>query len=451
MECRRHGYRPSRRWIYLVTLVFSILGGGYLFLRTHGAATHYQELKLSAPFNILFPSPPVPEHTECPSIPGLNDIHVILKTGATEALTKLPVHANTTLQCIPHFTIFSDYEEEIAGLHTYDVLRGVNDTTKSTHSEFKLYTSLRESGREVLSTWDVTDDESTPRGKPNNPGWVLDKWKFLPMMHETLKVREDARWYVFMEADTYMIWPNLLAWLRQFDADKPYYLGSVVQLRNDVFAHGGSGFVLSHAALKRVAEFHSTRVKEWDDFTAQEWAGDYVLGKALKDVGVGLHWSWPMLQGSTPWSFDYISNRYGNVPWCYPPVTYHHMTPDDIRAFWDFERNWRSEKNGNTLLLHRDVFQQLIKPGFSKLEQDWDNESADIIKDVGNDAKDCAQRCVDDVECLQYSHEPGNCRTSKLVKGGVRKPGVVSGWMVERIDQAVMTLGSCEEIQWIRP
>ncbi|EEQ83323.1 hypothetical protein RJZ56_003752 [Blastomyces dermatitidis] len=447
MECRRYGYRPSRRWIYLATLVFSVLGGGYLFLRTHGA-THYQELKLIAPFNFLFPSPP--EHAECPSIRGLDDIHVILKTGATEALAKLPVHPNTTLRCIPHFTIFSDYEEEISGLHIYDVLRGVNDTMKNTRPEFKLYTSLQESGREVLSTWNVTDDESTPRGKPNNPGWVLDKWKFLPMMHETLQVRADANWYVFMEADTYIIWPNLLAWLRQFDADKPYYLGCPVQLYNNVFAHGGSGFVLSRAALKRVTEFHSTRVEEWDEFTAREWAGDYVLGKALMDGGIGLHWSWPMLQGSTPWSLDYMSKRYDNFPWCYPPVTYHHMTPDDIRAIWDFERNWRRGKNGNTLVLHRDVFQQLVQPGFRKREQDLDNESPDIVENVGNE-KDCAQRCVDDVKCFQYSYEPGNCRTSKLAKVGVRKPGVVSGWMVERINQATKSLGSCEEIKWIRP
>ncbi|PGH08962.1 hypothetical protein GX51_01019 [Blastomyces parvus] len=450
MDC--HGYlcRPSRRRIYLLTLVFSLLGGSYLFSRTHGSA-HYQGLKLSTPFFALFSSPP--EDTQCPSIPGLNDIHVVLKTGATEAQTKLPIHSTTTLQCIPHFTIFSDYEEEISGLHVYDVLRGVDDRIKSTNPDFELYTSLRDSGREAVSRWNVIDNDSTPRGKPNNPAWVLDKWKFLPMMHETLKARENASWYVFMEADTYIVWPNLLAWLRQFDANEPYFLGSAAMFGGFPFAHGGSGYILSHAALERVTEFHSTRVKEWDELTAQEWAGDYVLAKLLNDAGVGLHWSRPMLQGTTPWNFDYISSREGKLPWCYPPVTYHHMTPDDIRAFWDFERNWHREnekKNGNTFLLHRDVFQQLIKPWLNKVQQDWDNESTDIIKEVQNE-KDCAARCVDDVECFQYSYEPGNCRTSKVAKGGVRKAGFVSGWMIERINQAVMRLGSCEEMEWIRP
>ncbi|KKZ64010.1 hypothetical protein EMCG_01671 [[Emmonsia] crescens] len=395
------------------------------------------------------PSPSPSEEPECLSIPGLNDIHVVLKTGATEALKKLPVHSNTTLRCIPYFTIFSDFEEDIAGFHTHDVLRGVDDEIKNTHPEFELYTSLRDSGRGALSAWNVTDEQSAPFGKPNNPGWALDKWKFLPMMHETLKVRKGAKWYVFMEADTYIIWPNLLAWLGQLNADELYYLGSPVQLGTVPFAHGGSGFVLSHAALKRVTKFHSTRVKEWDEFTHQQWAGDAVLGKALHDAGVELHWSWPMLQGERPWTLDYQSTGFEKSPWCYPPVAYHHMAPDYIQAVWDFENNWRRE-NGNKFILHSDVFQKLVEPRFSKPGQDWDNMSSDPIEGVQN-ATDCAAKCADDAECFQYSYELESCRTSKSAKGGVRNPVVVSGWMTEKINHKVAQLGSCKKIEWIRP
>ncbi|KAK2745317.1 hypothetical protein FQN55_006221 [Onygenales sp. PD_40] len=439
-----------RRWIYLVSLVFSVLAGCYLFWRTQ-SFTYYQGGKPNTPLNI--PST-LPKTFTCPSIPGLDDIHVILKTGATEALGKLPVHANTTLQCIPHYTIFSDYEEDISGLHVHDVLRGVDDKIKNTHPDFKLYTALRDSGRPALSTFDITanDDKSTPSGKPNNPGWLLDKWKFLPMMHETLKTRPSAKWYIFMEADTYIIWPNLLRWLATFNPNEPYYLGNQMQIGEVLFAHGGSGFVLSHAALTRVAEYHAPRVKEWDAFTDHHWAGDCVLGKALKDAGVGLLWSWPMMQGSTPWAFDHLSPKYGGVkPWCYPVVAYHHVTPDDIRGLWDFEQGWRDE-NGDKLLLHSDVFRNLIQPRFNELEQDWDNGATDLVEEKVNSAADCAARCADDAECLQYSYEPGKCRTSKTARGGSgSKPGIISGWMAERINQTMTQLGSCERIDWIHP
>ena len=46
----------------------------------------------------------------------MDDVMVILKTGATEAQEKVPVQLRTGLQCVPHFAVFSDYEEVINGV-----------------------------------------------------------------------------------------------------------------------------------------------------------------------------------------------------------------------------------------------------------------------------------------------------------------------------------------------
>ncbi|KAB8239089.1 uncharacterized protein BDW43DRAFT_260543 [Aspergillus alliaceus] len=408
---------------------------------------------------------------ECPELPGINDVLVVLKTGATEALQKVPVHFNTTLKCIPHFVLFSDFEEEIAGVQAHDVLRSVDESIKDTSLEFDLYNRLRKFGRAGLTSDDIGDDPSTPSGKPENRGWKLDKWKFLPMINETLRVRADAKWYVFMEADTYVVWPNLLKWLEKFDPSKPYYMGSQVNIGDLTFAHGGSGYVISQAAMHMVSDHRASRVEEYDRYTAESWAGDCVLGKALHDVGVSLFFSVPLLQGDTPWTFRYYGPKEDHH-WCSPAVTYHHMVPDDIREMWRFESSWwayvsthpgpdicgdmrfdRIYQTEKEVLLHADVFEELAHPAFGELKDNWDNASTDENNDGVDNLEDCKARCRKDGKCHQYSYEPGKCFTSKVARRGTGKPGtgITSGWMPERINKKVRKLGTCKKPRWITP
>ncbi|KAE8377580.1 hypothetical protein BDV26DRAFT_263274 [Aspergillus bertholletiae] len=397
------------------------------------------------PQNTTTPNPP-----GCPALPGIHDILVVLKTGATEARQKVPVHFNTTLKCIPNFVLFSDFEEEIAGVPALDVLRSVDENIKQTQAEFDLYNRLRESGRAGLTAEDINDDPSTPSGKPDNRGWLLDKWKFLPMINETLNIRADAKWYVFIEADTYVVWPNLLAWLDKFDPSQPYYMGSGVNILDITFGHGGSGLVLSHAAIHKVSDYRASRVKEYDDFTAGSWAGDCVLGKALKDAGVGLFFSNPMLQGDTPWTFSHYGPKNNNHHWCTPVVTYHHMTPDDIRETWAFEQSWWANTQ-RQILLHADMFQEFVRPQIGQMRDDWDNASSDENVKAAGSREDCHAQCEQDHQCHQYSYEPGRCLTSKVAMRGSSKVGMGSGWMTERINKTMNSLGSCRQVKWITP
>jgi hypothetical protein len=276
----------------------------------------------------------------CPPLPGIEDVLVILKTGVTEALEKVPVHFQTTLKCIPNYVLFSDFEEEINGTQAHDVLRSVNETIKQTNPDFNLYNRVHEQGRSGLSPDDLSRVPNTAYGMPDNPGWKLDKWKFLPMIDEALQVRNDSKWYVFMEADTYYIWPNLLQWLAKFDPNKPYYLGNPTQIGSVIFGHGGSGFILSRDAMHRASEWRADDIPGWDRYTASEWAGDCVLGRLLLDAGAPLLWSWPMLQSNPPAEFDHLSEAFSKKPWCFPPVTYHHVTPEDIQELAKFDHGF---------------------------------------------------------------------------------------------------------------
>ena len=304
--------------------------------------------------NALADTPPKPaDHPICPPLPGMEDVLVVMKTGVTEAKDKVPIHFQTTLRCVPNYAIYSDFEEVIDGVQIHDALRNMDEGVKQVVPDFNIYTRIRQMGRAGLAQEDFADVQNSALGKPDNPGWKLDKWKFLPMVKEVYTNNPGAKWYVFMEADTYFAWGNLLAWLETFNPAEPLYIGTETQIADVVFAHGGSGFVVSNPAMKRVVDEYTAKPAEIHAYTGNHWAGDCVLGKILLDVGVPLHFSWPMLQNTNVGELDEFSPDFYRKPWCYPAVAFHHLTAQDIQSLWEFEQK-----------RYKDVSSFLLPPSF---------------------------------------------------------------------------------------
>jgi hypothetical protein len=275
---------------------------------------------------------------------GIDDILVILRTGASEAPAKLPIHFNTTLRCAPHFTIFSDMEEYIEGHHILNALDEVNPDIVASHPDFDYYRLLLEKGRagitsEEAKRWSAAANTNAGR---DTPGWRLDKWKFLPIAEKSLAHRPDAKWYLFIEADSYVLWPALLEWLSHFDHLQPHYIGLQMQIGEVVFAYGGAGIILSNVALRKLVKHWRSNLKQYDEYTAGHWAGDCILGKVLADAGVGLLWAWPNLFGDQPKDMDFDSHFGGSDKrlWCYHVSSYHHVSPLDAVEFSEFEHSW---------------------------------------------------------------------------------------------------------------
>lgn len=82
----------------------------------------------------------------------LEDIVLVIKTGATESLKKIPAHLNTTLQSWPHVLLLSDLEEQIGGYQLHDALAVVSDKFHLHDPTFELWRSLRNQGRSDLAT-----------------------------------------------------------------------------------------------------------------------------------------------------------------------------------------------------------------------------------------------------------------------------------------------------------
>ncbi|KNG47901.1 glycosyltransferase family 31 protein [Stemphylium lycopersici] len=406
----------------------------------------------------------------CPQSKLADDILVVLRTGATESLEKVPVHFRTTLRCVPHFVVHSDLDEEIEGHTVHDVLKGVSENTKQDSDDFKLYHQLQEHGRPGVKQQQVmTSLSGSSQGdylRTDNAGWQLDKWKFLPMIDQAIEKKPDAKWYVFIEADTYLGWNNLLEFLGNFDDKKPYYIGKHLFINDVEFAYGGAGFALSNPAIIKVSEQRSKHLAEYEEFTKTHWVGDCGLGKVFEDAKIPLHRAFPHLQGDSPATLNPATSKIDRDLWCYPTITYHHVSPAEIEELWDFEQDWY--KRHQILLRHRDVFMELVRPKIDASVPAWDNMSADkeynahdhsaVENDLERNAwksfEHCRTLCEEQDNCIQFSFDAGSCGISTSFKLGYAKPHgrIRSGWMLDRVDDLFRHLEDrCGMRDWFAP
>lgn len=290
----------------------------------------------------------------CRKLPGAEDTVIIIKTGSTEFEDKLPRHLNTTTLCYPNYLIFSDYGEMYEGQVIIDALDSVTPKIRETHQDFALHRRLYEYGRTALSKEElnkVPGDPSAWTGHTDNPGWKLDKWKFLPMVNRTLYEYPDKSWYVFVEADTYVLWASLLQWLKTMKPSDPHYHGNQMAISGDLFAHGGSGFIVSHKALRMVVDHFHEYKESIEQFTDIHWAGDCVLGKAFRESGVPFTFSWPITQTDHPGMIPYtepdgkLAHDVKKRPWCFPAVSYHHLNSEWVEDMWQFEQQWIAKRD----------------------------------------------------------------------------------------------------------
>lgn len=250
----------------------------------------------------------------------------------------------TALECYSDILIFSDLAQKIGHYEIHDALDNVSEEVKKTSPDFEYYRLLqeyKENRQEVASL----------KEKSGKAAWNLDKFKFLHMLEKTWKMRKGRKWYVFIEADTYLIQTNLLLWLDRLDHTKALYMGSPTYIGGDAFSHGGSGYVLSGEALRKFADGDEGLAQRHDADMVNEQYGDFALMKALKEKGVEFTKVWPLLQGEKPSTLPFGPGPDNGVKhWCQPVVTMHHITSDEVSRLWEFEAN-RKDVSVSSLVL----------------------------------------------------------------------------------------------------
>lgn len=110
-----------------------------------------------------------------------------------------------------------------------------------------------------------------------------------------------------------------------------------------MFAHGGTGYVISKPALESVVSMFNGHQSEWEWFANEFWAGDGILGKAMSDSGTNLTQAWPIFQGDDIGSIDWTRIDGSQRLWCAPTVSYHHLVPHVVEDLWRWEMEWLAQ------------------------------------------------------------------------------------------------------------
>jgi Fringe-like len=265
----------------------------------------------------------------CSDLPGSDDIVLLLKTGVNEVEQRLPVLKRTLFNCARHVLVYSDVKQNFQGTYIHNALTHLPRYLDVEDPDLIHYNNLQDAY--VNGTAASINREA---------GWKLDRYKYMPMMQSAYKLYPNAKWYVFVETDTALLWSNLVTWLSQMDPTVPKYIGSQVvgskapDGKDYIFAHGGSGFIVSNAAAKMFVT--ALQTKEWNlkffNFAKNDCCGDAALAKALWELGIRITPAFPNSSGETPESVaDY------NKDWCFAPVFFHHMNQNQIEQVYLFD------------------------------------------------------------------------------------------------------------------
>lgn len=279
-------------------------------------------------------------HLEIPlegadSCNGLDAARIVVsvKTGATEASERIPPQMSTTLRCIKNTLIFSDLEQDLGSYHLIDALDTVSPSLVSSNPDFKFYTHQQE-------VWKKEGNIDSLKGfrSVENPSdlaaWRLDKYKFVHVLDKTWSMQPNQDWYILIDADSYILWPNMLKWLSTLDPGKKSYFGSEVSIGGVRFAHGGSGIILSRAAVYELVVANNVADK-WDSRTYEKCCGDLILADALKEFGIELSDTWPLSSGESLFSMPFGPGT--TEYWCRPALSMHHLTSEDMTELSKFE------------------------------------------------------------------------------------------------------------------
>ncbi|KAL5114612.1 hypothetical protein ACEQ8H_007517 [Pleosporales sp. CAS-2024a] len=294
----------------------------------------------------------------CNDVPGAAHVMVVLRTSKAEIKEKLPPHVKTLLACVPNFAIFSDHDGETEGIKVHNALDSIGSETKQAHNEFHEYQIMH------------ADAEHKPDVEKTKK---LDKWKFLPMAYKAYHLKSDARFFLFIEADTSLSWTNVLQWINRLDYRIPYYSGAPALVDNIQVAQRGSGIMLSQGALRRYAKSYDELYKtKWEPELAKTCCGDVALAHALSDAHVEFYSSWPLMQSEQPSTLDYTDKH-----WCAPAITWHHNDAAVLDAIWKAQQRWIQEQGWNKPFLYRDAFDSLVAPHVAAHKANWDNLAQD--------------------------------------------------------------------------
>lgn len=408
---------------------------------------------------------------------GSNKIKYLLKTGHSVLWDRLPIHFITTLTRMPYYDIYSDAPFRLGNVEIIDSLQNISSNYLENDElqpyQIQKYLDLVNSNHYVLDA-----------GMKN--GWLLDRFKNIWMLFDAWERNSEFNWYVFFDDDTSILVNSLTSWLSRLDHNDLLYLGSPASFQGVTFGHGGSGVAISHGTMKKLfggrsSEENKKMLLDLTDELLKEDCGDYMVAVMLKKhVNITL----------TPYTFDppFAQDKFqGETLFhtlvtdqnlCEEVVSFHHHGPQEVSKMWEFENYFDAP------IRYIDFYQSFIHPYLARTLSAWDNRAREseyyngfnrVVHETDPfSSKDaCQKKCEENPKCVQWRYDPfkeycglstaltlgrpvviyekdGHVSQSRKLRGKnverrVPEDEIVSGWMLERIQERfVQTEGKCD-------
>jgi hypothetical protein len=391
---------------------------------------------------------------------GADKVFLMVKTRGGDLWKRLPVHLFTTLTRVPKFSIYSNAPGSIGGYEVIDILANLSDKIYQTN-EFTTYRHHRLSH----DAHGNIGYEDTKIGDLD-----LDKFMYLPILAHAYTVSPDSDWFVFMGAESYLFFDNLLELLRKLKPQQHMYMGRLAGLPSHSYAHGETGFVVSQKTMRESFGKFGNLASKYEEMTFKECCGDKMVAivfSELFNLYVTHH------EGFSRRS--YLDTPLKESNWCDPVLSFHNLLQHEIEILWEYEKLKRLAKKP---ILYSDIYRDFILPYVDYEIADWNNnadhkqgsakddEEHGIIPYAkgGNNVRPyesveaCRNLCKSTADCLSFRLKPitEECYTADYLKIGkasfdwqrsVHKEDInmTSGWLIDKIRDIRQNSG-CDSI-----
>jgi hypothetical protein len=275
---------------------------------------------------------------------------------------------------------------------------------------------------------DAESDLNTEEVKPSEKsfGWIADAHKNLPGFRSLFEFFPYANWYMMIDDDSYVFLDNLDDFLSSYDHNLPYYFGAAniftmcdgVEnwLHGSIFAHGGSGILLSRGAIMKLLDSWTFCIIRYHDC----WAGDVRLGLCLRNEGV-------LLTNLKTFHTNPPNDRTIYSHPCSRPITFHHLLHSQITNLFNLElKVTENFKGSNSFVTMENLMDNWID---GRPRENTDREGDEFAIYSTAALQSCIELCKNTPQCIAYSFSStaSTCSLKSKVNELKRKANVTSG------------------------
>jgi hypothetical protein len=295
----------------------------------------------------------VPLQVEGSAAPGtpppfdLRRVAVIVKTGESVGAERLKplVDSGVWLTAFDMVLVASDSGKELwpgCPLTVFDAVKGgarVEQAKAAVHNDVE-----HEQRFAAFNARQLFAKKRNSGIGAHTDAWAQDRLKNIPAVVEAFRLFPNASFYLMIDDDTFLSARNLAAHLADLhDDDVGIYQGNAMGFtgcgatdatpdwKKPLFAHGGSGILMSHTAVKRMVEFADPCLARYYEC----WAGDVMLALCLATLSPPIK-----VASANGFHSETVSGSMHRIHghWCNTPMTFHHLTVDEHLALLAFER-----------------------------------------------------------------------------------------------------------------